>query len=899
MRRVTLLRIFLLLLVLSSGLCMNAAVTYALKVGGKPVTSDNASNITGGNITSGYCTYDPSSSTLTFYDATINMVSSSSPAVESDMSKLTIVFEGFTNRILCNASPGFKLTGTDSNIRFYGNNKSKVAFSMSSSSSTYTAISVASGNLTIEQMEMTFDDPNSKNIAFYGNGNTKVAIQESQITILAGNPSYAPFHGFQDITLRSCYASNATPKNGYFYKQDNTVLKGENLFILPTLAIGRYKLNTEVSRYYTSSLIPAISQGRLGYSAPYKTLTLYDAIINSDQGYDGIRANIEGLVIKVSGKSGISTNTNNYAIRANQSMTIAGESASESSLGVLANKGIFMLGKSLSVENATLAVVSGEDPIRGYWGSSTLNITNSMVSAYTNEGNKAIYDFKECQMTDCYVTEPEGAYFSSSSKAFVTSSGGTLNSITINTPTEFYPVYILGQQLNNLNKDNFTCDGCSGTVKYDPDTRTLSLSDAVINSSTSYGIYFKDADDYQIETEGYNQISALTFAVQSTGNITFKGTGSLKASSTSYAGMLTFGDITLEANAKLTFEGKTAGISIPDNKNLYVNYVGSSTDYYLKGGNLTYFGGPIVFQNMDFCSHPDYGTPGCYYDSKSHLICQNGGTVVKDYTPINFYHVSVKYGVLVGGTAVTNANRQGVGSPFITQGGGTAVSFNSTSNTLTLDGAVINMDETSRYSYSLIESDRNKLTIEVKSDSRLECLSTSSAKENFLLNAPTTITGPGKLTISTGDVRSSISPYDNLTIKDAKIETSGGIFCSGSEKTLTVSNSYVKVNNGGIGGFSTLNLTDGTKITEPAGGYYNGWYVINASDKIAQTVILSDGKTLTGDVNGDGYVNISDIVAVINTIAGDTKYKSTADVDGDTKINITDVVKIINIIAGN
>ena len=54
-----------------------------------------------------------------------------------------------------------------------------------------------------------------------------------------------------------------------------------------------------------------------------------------------------------------------------------------------------------------------------------------------------------------------------------------------------------------------------------------------------------------------------------------------------------------------------------------------------------------------------------------------------------------------------------------------------------------------------------------------------------------------------------------------------------------------------------------------------------------------------GDVNLDNVVDISDVVAVINTIAGDTTFKSTADVNGDKEINISDIVAIINIMAGS
>ena len=60
---------------------------------------------------------------------------------------------------------------------------------------------------------------------------------------------------------------------------------------------------------------------------------------------------------------------------------------------------------------------------------------------------------------------------------------------------------------------------------------------------------------------------------------------------------------------------------------------------------------------------------------------------------------------------------------------------------------------------------------------------------------------------------------------------------------------------------------------------------------------LSMSAQKKGDVNRDGVVDISDVVAVINTIAGETAFKTTADVNGDNTIDISDVVAIINIIA--
>ena len=59
---------------------------------------------------------------------------------------------------------------------------------------------------------------------------------------------------------------------------------------------------------------------------------------------------------------------------------------------------------------------------------------------------------------------------------------------------------------------------------------------------------------------------------------------------------------------------------------------------------------------------------------------------------------------------------------------------------------------------------------------------------------------------------------------------------------------------------------------------------------------VAEGTLITGDVNCDGSVDISDIVAIINSIAGTASY-SRADVNEDKNIDISDIVAVINIIA--
>lgn len=57
-------------------------------------------------------------------------------------------------------------------------------------------------------------------------------------------------------------------------------------------------------------------------------------------------------------------------------------------------------------------------------------------------------------------------------------------------------------------------------------------------------------------------------------------------------------------------------------------------------------------------------------------------------------------------------------------------------------------------------------------------------------------------------------------------------------------------------------------------------------------------EALKGDVNGDGSVNVADISAVIDVMAGNANYDA-ADVNGDGTVNVADISNIIDIMAGN
>jgi hypothetical protein len=74
----------LLLLLLVTTIAAQAATDYNFYVGGVKVTSDNCSNITGSNITSGTAVFTPSNNTLTLTKVTITRTGTDDRAIQSD-----------------------------------------------------------------------------------------------------------------------------------------------------------------------------------------------------------------------------------------------------------------------------------------------------------------------------------------------------------------------------------------------------------------------------------------------------------------------------------------------------------------------------------------------------------------------------------------------------------------------------------------------------------------------------------------------------------------------------------------------------------------------------------------------------------------------------------------------
>ena len=251
------------------------------------------------------------------------------------------------------------------------------------------------------------------------------------------------------------------------------------------------------------------------------------------------------------------------------------------------------------------------------------------------------------------------------------------------------------------------------------------------------------------------------------------------------------------------------------------------------------------------------------------------------------------YELWIAGTQVTSRNKDDV------LGDGT-VRFDGV--TLTLDNADIITEE---YFTNGIEHYLDYLIISLNGENKVE----SKTYSGMLIGGNTLITGEGSLDVKGGSYGIQVGcdeapgPY-YLTIDNTTMNVEGvysGFYGAKEVGTnsLEFNNSNVSAksqNHSGIWFFSgDIVLTD-CEIIEPAKATYDTGTVMNGESE-AKTVIISTATShLKGDVNEDGKVDISDIVAIINQIAGTATYRY-ADVNEDDKVDISDIVAVINIIA--
>ena len=511
------------------------------------------------------------------------------------------------------------------------------------------------------------------------------------------------------------------------------------------------------------------------------------------------------------------------------------------------------------------------------------------------------------------------------------------------TKVQTYPLKICGVSVNNVNCDDLSIiegvivRATDGYAYYDTEAKRLCLKGVVIAALDKSALYCEASSGYRlnINVEKDNMDYGVTFFSSSSSQSTLPpvmelnsaaylyGTGRLVVngipSSSIYTGNVDLGNyavpgilarnsLTIE-DLKVTVQG-TYGIcgSISGVSNYAFSMYGDKCNVRVMTN-----GGPCIY---NFSKYPttlqiQYPEGAVFADNAVRL----NGQIVTGYVVIAPPVVGT--GIYIAGVEVTTENCDDlttINGVSVSNGG--YIFFDWDANTLEMKGAII------RSNVAALQNKRKNLKIWVLGSDN--CMLYSTGEAALLVEEPTTVTGSGSgrlyavggsslhdyttkgvllrsengtLTVKNGELV-GFGTYaisgDSYTYKD------GGLMKVGYYGTLAVegqSKVYGLGTQCDVGPFRTLSLGKYVFITEPSGATFTNNCVYFGTQLLKNKgVIISYFNP--ADVNQDGIVNISDVVAEINTMAGDNTYKATADVNGDGERNISDVVAIINVMAG-
>jgi hypothetical protein len=176
------------------------------------------------------------------------------------------------------------------------------------------------------------------------------------------------------------------------------------------------------------------------------------------------------------------------------------------------------------------------------------------------------YYFNETTQKFNKYTDQSAAMQLAAGKAYLDKNdiGYMYGYITIGRDFIYYDLWINDFLVNDLNASDLSViDGVSGTVKYDPSTKTLTLQNATISNNVDGGIRNSGIENLTIKLVGNNTVTTTDYdpAVSISGSTTINGTGSLRAESP-YMGCWVSSNkkLSITGGVQVTFIGSDYGI---------------------------------------------------------------------------------------------------------------------------------------------------------------------------------------------------------------------------------------------------------------------------------------------------------------------------------------------------
>ncbi len=658
---------------------------------------------------------------------------------------------------------------------------------------------------------------------------------------------------------------------------------------------------------------PYLTAGTVNYDPGSKTLTLTDATI-SGQPSDGAAETRSAIYSTISGLTINATGTNNWTsdwitvnLGGGGTNTIKGTgdlkitSNQYHAMNAWNNTGITLARSSGSMS------LKGKD--RGIYGNNTTTLT------INKDGSGALYKFAGEQgnitnlssltfgsgvnIQDGYQwfnADEKAVYYRSGLAKCATIDGTTSTWIRSDVEWTYYPIYIAGTHLYGSGSYG-NISGCwnkyvqGGDITYNPSTKTLTLNNAKIEKSTKKGISLESGFDGNIKLIGTNSItvdesSGWSGIVNMDANVktTFIGEGSLYVKGcNSNCGLMPYrGTMTITDNVKIEAAGGAYGIGS--------NGSGTSGETVIISGNAQVKASSIG--NIAALTLEDGQTIvepfKAAFNSSTHQVEANGSLAQN----VVIQKVE-KYDLAVCDVDVNSYNKDDI----LRDGG--SFKYDPNMKRLTITDADID-------DASVVEGIYNKgiegLNIAINGDNQINVY-----EDIFKLARSTTFSGSGtvksELTSSSGYgiFLAAANVIGNLN--GPKFEFTGrrGVGDNDYSNTNLIIEKGCLVFNpnsssANILKIKNLTLGAGMIIAEPQGGAFSsslkGITVDGTNLYYGHAVICQKG-----DVNLDGTVTIADAVAVLNAMAGQ-EVAGNPDVNGDKEVSIADFVAVLNIMAG-
>ena len=609
------------------------------------------------------------------------------------------------------------------------------------------------------------------------------------------------------------------------------------------------------------SVIDGVS-GTVKYDPTTRVLTLQDAVIKVSGEKEGIYSR-QRLTIFVIGTNRITAGGFSALKAEDHDVTITGGGK------------LFLSGRDFGLyvtKKSSATIDNCEIECDGSFGDTNHNnafvtINNATITA-KGKRYESVRGIENLTLNRCTITEPAGAVYDPKVRGIALNGKLVPGKVVIKatSPIE-YGITIAGVRVTPANcNDLSVIDGVSGTVKYDPAYRVLTLQNAVINVSEEEDGIFSTVEGLTISVIGTNRITAGGFSALTTKETqnTIKGGGKLVLSGSEFGlYAMSGGSVTIE-NCEIDCDGSFGTIN---HNNAFVTI--NNATITAEGKRYEAVRG---IQNLILKRCTITEPAGAVYDPKVHGIALNGKlvpgkVVIKATSPI-------EYGLTIAGVEVTSANCNDLS---VIDGVSGTVEYNPVYRVLTLQNAVIKVSGEKDGIFSTVDG----LTISVIGTNSVIGANSITASGFSAIRTDqthTTIKGGGKLVLSGSEFGLYAMWKSSVTIDNCEID------CDGSFGTINHNNAHVTINNAtitaksksyaAVRGIEKLTLNRCT-ITEPAGAVYdpklcgialNG-QLVTGKVVIKATSPIEYGLRICGvEVTSANYNNLSKIGGVSGTV---------------------------------